>query len=374
LPQKGEGEIRAFVDSWGADVSVALNASLLGGDQSFHKEFHVKLAVGSAKNHLLYYHTLALADPVSMLVEDIHPKGACHQRLSPGPADERLMMSKRCLKSAVSILTQIEPFVRRRLIYLYNAPAVLSFLPQLGALREFMHSHQEYRDLATHYETQWLLPDTDHRWALLHARMMLASLLGCDFVPSSLYDWDVIDLDLRVLGDTLSSSCVGADLFRSGVLSLVDLPGLEGVSAGELMKIREDEEAFQRWRSDLTHVIMHLCTRPVHSTSMGREFLQIARDLLAPRAREINKSLSKKWRLRSHLRTAAFAFCSSTATAIAGGLDLASCLRVAGAGASAAVLFSVLFGNPPRHDRRVSKLYTAIVDRSAGDYGMTRVA
>ena len=373
LPKKGDGEIRAFVDAWGSDISVALGTSLFtNGQPSFQENLHIDMALANVRNFLLYYHTLALDDPVSFMVEHIHPDGEYYKRLSRRPADEFLNLRKRLLKSAVRILAEIKPFVRKRLVHLYDGSAALSFLPQMDTLREFVHGRQEYRELAERYQTQWLV-DTSNLWVLQHARMMLATTLQSDFVSSSLWGWDALDLDLRILGHTIRSSGGGGDLLRSDVLSLVHLPGLEGMSTREFVKIRENEEAFERWRSDLSHVIMHLDTRNAHSASLGQDFLQIARTLLTPRIQEINRSLSKSRKLRRHLRAAAYGFCSSAATAVAGALDLQSCLQVASAGGSAAVLFSLLFGNPPRKQEGVSKLYTAIVDSSAHDRGVTRV-
>lgn len=80
---------------------------------------------------------------------------------------------------------------------------------------------------------------------------------------------------------------IATDLIR------YDIPGIGNVDLGTILKIRQNEDAFEAFRTDFGRLIDRVHQEgPANQRDFEKEFRQAADDILRPRIDEVNKTFS----------------------------------------------------------------------------------
>lgn len=117
--------------------------------------------------------------------------------------------------------------------------------------------------------------------------------LSARYVPMSQSDAALLEYRLNQLGERLDTKTNhNADLRLMPGLLVADLPFLQDLDAELLLAIREDEPAFQDWRSELRNAIRHVESLPSEGIAFESEARDVLQDALLPRANAVSQAVS----------------------------------------------------------------------------------
>jgi hypothetical protein len=145
--------------------------------------------------------------------------------------------------------------------------------------------------------------------------MAVAAELNAEYIPAAGAESAFLVHRLQQLGDRLQiKTNRNAELRILPGLYAADLPFLQDLNADLMLAIREDEEAFADWRSELRNTVRIIESLPSDRTNFEAEARDVLNDRLMPRANEVQRAVSRSQVMRDATRDSVGAFGVSVAS------------------------------------------------------------
>jgi len=184
----------------------------------------------------------------------------------------------------------------------------------------------------------------------LNKILAIAEATASRYVPPAAIDAALLEHRVRGLAEELRRRDV--DLQVVAGLAAADLPFLGSLEPAKIAAIRRDEAAFEDWRAELRTTVRTIESNPSQGDTFASEAREVINDALIPRAREVERAVSRSGAMKAAAKDQAISLgigvAAVTGAAIVVGAPVAPA-ALAGLGISAVGrwVYSSLFGRAP---------------------------
>lgn len=148
-----------------------------------------------------------------------------------------------------------------------------------------------------------------------HKTMAVAAELNANYIPAAGAESALLVHRLQHLGDGLETkSNRNAELRILPGLYAAELPFLLELDPRLMLAIREDEQAFADWRSELRETVRLVESLPSDKTTFEAEARDVLNDRLMPRANEVQRAVSRSQVMKDATRDSVGTFGVSLAS------------------------------------------------------------
>jgi hypothetical protein len=130
--------------------------------------------------------------------------------------------------------------------------------------------------------------------------LAIADAANARYVTPWAADAALLEWRLMRLGQRLSSKTNGnSELRMTPALVHAELPFLNDIDPGLLLRIRANEQSFEDWRSELRNAVRLIDSLPSEGQAFETEARHVLQDHLRPRAEEVRKAVSASTVMRA---------------------------------------------------------------------------